>query len=476
MASEHHTHPAELPLRQEEIKDRLDTINREWRGEKFSPEVAAEWNALNAELDDNKATLAQQRVREERLREIVRSGDDGHFEGEAYASPRRNDVTVVGDRAAHRSAGLRAIERNEDILPSDAGDRLTSLVREHDPHGLAARYLDAVADPAYASAFVKMLKDPTTGHLRFSAAEVEAMRRTSQVEAERAALAVGTGATGGFAVPFQLDPSIMISGAGAINPLRQIARVETGLVGEFRGVSSDQMVTQYQAEAAEVPDNAPTLVQPTVIARRGSAFVPFSIEVDQDWGSLQEEMSRMMADGRDVLDATKFVLGTGTNEPGGLLNIGGTGGLTTTQRVQTAGAGAFALGDVYLLKQALPVRFVPNGSIIGHPGQFDRVFRFVGGNSTEPPLMPDRAGPIVGKPAFEISSMVNTTTTGSRILIYGDFSNFLVYDVLGTTVELVPHLFGATNRFPNGQRGLVAFWRTGTGVLVHNAFRYLEVL
>jgi hypothetical protein len=58
------------------------------------------------------------------------------------------------------------------------------------------------------------------------------------------------------------------------------------------------------------------------------------------------------------------------------------------------------LGDVWLLKPALPVRFVPNGTRDRHPGIFDRVFRFVGGNSTEPPVMPQREGPVFGKPAF----------------------------------------------------------------------------
>ena len=36
--------------------------------------------------------------------------------------------------------------------------------------------MDAVADPSYLSAFGKMLADPTTGHLRFDAKEVERSR------------------------------------------------------------------------------------------------------------------------------------------------------------------------------------------------------------------------------------------------------------------------------------------------------------
>jgi len=52
----------------------------------------------------------------------------------------------------------------------------------------------------------------------------------------------------------------------------------------------------------------------------------------------------------------------------------------------------------------------------------------------------------------------------------------LIADRIGGTIELIPHLFGATNRFPTGQRGLYYYWRTGSDVLVQNAFRYLEVL
>jgi predicted phage gp36 major capsid-like protein len=41
--------------------------------------------------------------------------------------------------------------------------------------------------------------------------------------------------------------------------------------------------------------------------------------------------------------------------------------------------------------------------------------------------------------------------------------------------ELIPHLFGATSRFPMGQRAIYCYWRTGANVVVPNAFRYLEV-
>jgi hypothetical protein len=57
---------------------------------------------------------------------------------------------------------------------------------------------------------------------------------------------------------------------------------------------------------------------------------------------------QLVADAKDVVEATKFL--TGTDERAvGVLAIGSTGSLTTTQRVLSAGAGAVAIGDVYVL-------------------------------------------------------------------------------------------------------------------------------
>ncbi len=41
------------------------------------------------------------------------------------------------------------------------------------------------------------------------------------------------------------------------------------------------------------------------------------------------------------------------------------------------------------------------------------------------------------------------------------------------TAEIVSHLFGATHR-PTGERGLFAYWRSGSKTVVPEALRYLE--
>jgi hypothetical protein len=49
---------------------------------------------------------------------------------------------------------------------------------------------------------------------------------------------------------------------------------------------------------------------------------------------------------------------------------------------------------------------------------------------------------------------------------YGHFfTGNTIADRVGMTAELIPHLFGATNRFPTGQRGLYVYWRTDANVV-----------
>jgi HK97 family phage major capsid protein len=233
----------------------------------------------------------------------------------------------------------------------------------------------------------------------------------------------------------------------------------------------------YAAELTEVTDGSPTLVQPTVVAQKGHEFIPFSIELDQDWLGLQQDLLRLLSDGRDILDATKFLSGTGTNEPVGI--FAASGGLTTTQRIQTATTATTAIGDLYALKAALAsTRFWTRATFVANPTVWDVFFRFVGGgNTTEPePFTNGRGGAFLGTPKVEWSPMATATTvTGTKIAIVGDWSGYVVGDRIGSQVELVPHVFGAASRYPTGQRGLYYWWRTGTAVAKPNALRYLEV-
>jgi len=436
-----------------EVAARIRQLDEKYSGRAFPPEARAEWNALNEDLEVHR--------RHERIEQVA--GTDREEAGVSY--DRREVVTG-------RDAALRAVERaiTDNGLRSGAADRLDQHVREIDRRGLDARYISAVADPAYRSAFSKLLIDPSHGHLRHTPQEVQAMRVVNEAVEQRG-MVTGTGSAGGFAIPFTLDPSIMATSDGALNPIRDIAKVITIATHDWKGLSSAGVTASYDAEAAEVSDDTPTLAQPTITTAMGRAFVPFSFELGDDWATLEQELLNLIADARDRLDAVKFLTGSGTNEPAGVLT-----GLSVSQRVQTASAATYAVADPWTLKAAIPPRFQANTTFAAAGPVWDTTFRFVGGNSTEPLQFDSgRGGPFLGAQKVEWSAMATTLTTGSKIMLAGDFREaYVIADRIGMSVELVPHLAGA-NRRPSGERGFFARWRCGAAVVNANALRYLEV-
>jgi len=435
-----------------------------------------------------KAGRQLEELRDEHRAEITRRVANGSVSTESAddwaergREPERETTRVEDDIDPHRRAALdgalKTLERQQstDVMSNDAASRIEAVVRHGDVTGATGRYIAAVGADAYATAFTKILTYGDSAVVRMTTAEQQAIQRVSQVEAERA-MTDGTGSAGGYGLPLGVDPSINLTSSGALCPVRQVADVRQISTHELRLVSADTPASTYAAELTEVGDGSPTLAQPIAVTQKGQSFIPFSIEIGADYPGLQADLLRLLADGRDILDSTKFLSGSGTNEPIGI--FAASGGLTTSQRVQTAVTGTFGISDSYALREGLAAtRFFANANFMAHPTTFDAMYRMVGGGSTTEPLpMPQgRGGPYVGSPKLEWNAMATGTTTGTKIVILGDWSGYVVADRIGAQVELVSHLFGSASRFPIGARGLYFYWRTGTCVLKPNAFRYLEM-
>jgi HK97 family phage major capsid protein len=479
-----------------QVPDILDEIVAETRD--YTPEQRRErlaelgrFTRLSGRQRVEQSLLAESVAGHDRVMAAVRSGDTSLFDvprpaaggtlASAGTAGHGGWVTTGADRhvQAHRTNAMRVLDhyKHTGVLDARAADRADKVLRQGDQLGLTARYLAAAGNEAYHTAFAKMIGDPQMGHLRFSPAEVEAVREASAVQDQHRIMgaALTTGSTG-FILPITWDPSIVITGAGALNPVRDLADVVTVGTHDWEGVTADSVTAAYVQEGVEATDATPTLLGPKISTQQGRAFAQFTIEASQDWDSLSSQLLKLVNDARNTVDATMFLTGTGTNQPSGILNIGGTNGLTTTQRVQTTTVATYAVGDAWLLKAALPARFIGDCTFAAAPATFDTTFRFVGGNSTEPYQFAggDRGGNFLGRPKAEWSTMGTGATTGTKLIIGGNWKGYKVVDRLGLQAELLPHMLG-TNRLPLGVRGLYCYWRTGAGVISPNHFRYLEV-
>jgi HK97 family phage major capsid protein len=135
-------------------------------------------------------------------------------------------------------------------------------------------------------------------------------------------------------------------------------------------VSSAGASAEWVAEAAEVADGGSTLAQPSVVPYKYDCFVPYSVEVGEDALNFEGEITRVMADAVDQLQATAFTTGSGSGQPTGIITA-----LTATASVVTGTTATSA--EVVSVQNALPPRFQPrdvlgrraDGRVTLHPVQ-----------------------------------------------------------------------------------------------------------
>lgn len=487
-----------LAARDGEIDERFRYLNAEYAGKEFPPEVQTEWE----ELEDEQAAIAK---RAEHLRKrdekIAHNGSKPERTEDADGAVRTTPVDRgltrtpenIYDVDAYRKAtsspdqevrllsdGVkRSIETTDIPIASDEDEgrakALRTFTRLQKKDGALARYLLAVGSPTYRRAFGKFAQSAPA--MAFFAPDEAAKVQEAQGYAERA---FSLGSTG-LPVPYQLDVTVIPTSNFSVNPFRAISRVVQTTVNEWRGTTSAGITAQYETEAAEAPDDTPTLAQPAITANRADAFVPLSFEAGQDWPELEAEMGREVADAKDDLEATKFTLGTGTNEPQGII-------VGATTLVITTTTAAFVIADTYKLEEAVPPRFRPRASVIANRFILNKVRQFdtSGGSGVwldvpglqqglgnQVPTPGQVARGVLGYPTYEDSAMDAALTTGSEIIVMGDFRYYVIVDRIGMSADLIPHLVG-TNHRPTGQRGLYFFWRNGAEVISAGAFRVLQ--
>lgn len=273
----------------------------------------------------------------------VEAGSQGR-EGEFASLRRRTDPWGDLGESISRSDspdGLRAraLDAVEAIVgvPHAGREKMARLV-DNPLERDAAELVLAGSDPHYRSAFEKLIQNPVTGHLMWTAAEQMAYQRT---EHSRAALSL-TGANGGYLVPFTLDPSIVLTNAGAANPFGQICRLETTTTNNWNGVASAGVTAQWLAEAGVAADATPSFTQVQITPQKAAAWIFGSVEAISDT-DFATQLPTVIDDAKAVIENTAFSTGTGTGQPLGIVTAA-----TTT--VTTAAVATFAVADIYALQ------------------------------------------------------------------------------------------------------------------------------
>jgi HK97 family phage major capsid protein len=415
-----------------------------------------------AMLDEHRRVSDIFRRRPESVRRVYANLRSGLENGQ--------DVTRLSNSEA-RDHALRTLDDRSasSHLRDDEKVEVERTVRRNTD---IARRVLVTENENYRSAWLKLVTRPN-GAMYLDDDERNAMRAFDEYRV----MSEGTTTAGGFGIPVFIDPSIIMTAQGSGNPFLQIARQTEVNTNAWKGVNSAGVTWSFDAENVEVSDDSPTLAQPTVTVYMARGFIPYSIEVGQDYPSFASEMSTLLAEGYDELLVDKFTRGNGTSEPQGVLTaLSASAGVRVG--VQTSGVN-FGANDPYAVWKALPQRFRRRASWLMSVDVNNKIRQLGTANvfhAFTENLPAEWADMLFGKTTYESPYMPDTTTStaaNSGLAIVGDFQNYLIARRGGMSVELIPHLFSTTTNYPSGTRGWFAYSRIGGGVVNTSGFRLL---
>ena len=445
---------AELVARRDHLSKELDKAQGQRR-----VNVATAYNTVVRQIEDVEQRTAH--IAHEALHNPAATIPPERADRRAVPLASDREAPDLQRRHAHLMLGDLT---GEGVLTTEAADHLANIF-DRDQLGIDALYARAVAHSSYQSAFGKMLVHGDHASMRMTEDERHATETVFRAQQMQAAVAgpLTVGGAAGVAVPLALDPTMTLTSDGAVNPLREIARVVQISTSEWEGINTAGITASFDPEMGEVSDDTPSLGGTVVPTRMARAFCEFSIEYGGDYAGLTGELTRLIADSKDVLESTMFLTGTGgTVEPSGLL----TGGTV----LSNAGGTVLAVNDLYAAQDDLGARFQPNARWVGSNSTRNSVKRLVASADSDEPQIFDQAGNLLGKPYTEASQMP-AIATHAKPLVYGDVrSAFVIVDRVGMAVELIPHLMGSSGR-PLGARGVFAYWRVGSAVTNARAIR-----
>ena len=458
---------AELESLRTEIAE-LDAL------EEPTEEQAARFAAALVEWDVKKPVHDELVARAEKIEEIKRAALDPKnvesgfgagvnvsvkrdpfedLEGLRFADPNSDDV-IARAHTALESSSVRGVSDSD----------IEEAIRKVENVSGAAVYALRHGSPAYLSAFSEYMR---SGGLPVYTPE--------QAAAVRASVAIGTGSTGGFALPTLLDPTLIHTGTATRNPLRSISRVVSGTQNVWHGVSVGNVTTYWKAEGSAFTDGSPTFAGPSVTAAALTAYVTASYEIFED-SNLQAQLPGLIAESLDYAESTAFISGSGTSAPKGIVTaISATAGSTVTATTRGSFTSA-SVADVFAVVNAVTPRYEDSATWVANKATFNTIRQMSTGSYGSlfwSDFSSQSAERLLGSPKVAASDMASATTSGTVLAILGDFNQYVIYDRIGVQVELIANVVDGSG-LPTGQRGLVAHKRVGADVTDVNAFRFLK--
>lgn len=455
-------------------KQRLDKVAEarklvdENTGDKWTGEIDARWAAINGEIDGLKTQIDAEQKSEEAAKE--RAARLAEIEAEARAAN--------GDRRIGVDAGERR-QDNPEQKAADLERRFESVLRGV-MRGVDRDNQEAVRQfRSDCERFgIRRVSDADGSGFEFGSrtryssepAWCVGGQPTFRSIQSRAGLDVATAGAGIETIPegffAELDRKMLM-----YSPVRNICRVISTASGNalpWPKVDDTSNTGELLAEATTIGTSIdPTFSAVTLNAYKMSSKPIFiSQELIEDSAfNLAAEISGMLGERLGRVEATYTTTGTGSSQPHGIVTGAATGKTAASTTAFTAdevidlvhsvdpsyrmGSSGFAMNDAVLL-YARKLKLT-DGQYLWQPGMSAGV--------------PDR---LYGYPVAIMQGMSSTFTTGQKLILFGDFSKFVLRDVASVRFYRLDERYRDTD-----QTAFIAFKRFDSRMVQNAAIKLL---
>lgn len=439
-------------------------------------ELVAESTRLAADIDKiEKREAARGLVRDLRAKGQVLE-EEGADRAPQFMKRTVTDIDLqVAGRGEVRSAAMKVLETEHRSGPIEVSDASAAHIEKMfgaysrtddgdvilDGNVVAKRML-ITESPAYRSAFQKALKGQ---QFAWNDDEKQAMVRAAEQSL--------TSASGGYAVPVLIDPTVILTSGAAAAPVVGISRVEPITNNVWKGVSSAGVAFSNVPENTASTATQATIAQPTVTAHKINAFIPYSLEIEGDFPNFAGEMTGLLEQAYVDYLAEKTITGTGTIEMFGIFTaIDATAGSEVTVTTD----GALGPEDVFKLWNGVPERHRNRSNWLSHVSVESQVRQSTNnGGLFTVDLTAEGIGVVNGRRWYttDYAPSFSATTGAANLAILGNFQHYVIAQRVGMNIELIPHVVDGSG-LPKGQRGWYAWARVGADSIYDDAFRLLQ--
>lgn len=338
----------------------------------------------------------------------------------------------------------------------------------------------AIIQPEYRNAFVKWMRDRSRN---------DSLAFARLTGAEQNALSEGVDGSGGFLVPPDIQAELLARTAQR-SVMRRLCRVVPTSRDVLRfnalkanatsgSIYSSGFVGGWVGETPAFSETDPSFQQFDIPIKKARVATKLS----NDWladasGNMLATLSQDGGTNLALVEDNGFIAGSGaSNEPLGLLNGGsstvdveGSTSDTISNTVSNAGSMPKIMGLAY----ELPAAYAENGSWLMCRGIQADVARLVAADgrpvwqmAAQAGLAGSMPGTIEGLPVYVSDFVPDGGTNANKVLIVGDFSNYIIGQRTALSVNVLRERFADTD-----QTGIIIFERAGGGVWNTDAFRF----